>query len=68
MVSASPSTSLSLASSVAGASVSAVSSSVLAVSIAATGASFTGVTSKRKVLGAKSKPPELSCTLKLKLA
>ena len=64
-LSALPSTSLSFASTLPDCG---WSSSPVAVSARATGASFTGVTFSVSVLGAVSKAPALSCTLKPKLA
>ena len=40
----------------------------LTLSVTATGTSLTDVTFKTSVFGAASNAPELSCTLKLKLA
>ena len=64
-----PSTSVSLPSKAAGAMFSGVSSAIGAsVSVTASGASLTGVTLRVTVLGAASKAPAESCTLKVKLA
>ena len=65
----SPSMSVSLASSVAGASTSGWSSLITRpLSLTASGASLTGVTLTVIAFGVVSKPPALSCTEKLKLA
>ena len=47
---------------------SSVALSVMLAPLFTVGASLIGVTLKVKVLGVLSKPPKLSCTLKLKLA
>ncbi len=60
-----PSTSMSLPSTLPD---TGVSSSVVDESLTPTGASFTAVTFNVSVLGAASKAPLLSCTLKLKFA
>ena len=66
-VSASPSTSLSFASTPAAATFNAVSSLVLYASFAATGASFTAVTVMLTVAAAESTVPSFALNVKLSL-